>query len=68
VPPAAFIDVRQFPSFPELERFLRHTTEEDAKRYVDAAHTFLISPAYEAWCVDHFARDVVDALVQVSEQ
>lgn len=68
VPPAAFIDVRQFPSFPELERFLRHTTEEDAKRYVDAAHTFLISPGFEAWCADHFARDVVDALVQVAEQ
>jgi hypothetical protein len=67
VPPSAFIDVRQFPSFPELERFLRRTTEADAKRYVDAAHAFLISPAFEAWCVDRFARDLIDALVQVAD-
>jgi hypothetical protein len=67
VPPSAFIDVRQFPSFPELERFLRRTTEEDAKRYVDAAHAFLISSAYEAWCAERFARDLVDALVHVAE-
>ena len=68
VPPATFIDVRQFPSFPELERFLRNITEEDAKRYVDAAHTFLISPAFESWCAERFARDVVDALVQTAEE
>jgi hypothetical protein len=68
VPPAAFIDVRQFPSFPELERFLRRINEEDARRYVDAAHSFLISPAFESWCADRFARDLVDAIVQVAEQ
>jgi hypothetical protein len=68
IPPATFIDVRQFPSFPELARFLRNITEEDAKRYVDAAHTFLISPAYENWCAERFARDVVDALEHVVEQ
>lgn len=67
VPPSAFIDVRQFPSFPELERFLRAQTEEDARRYVDAAHAFLISPAFEQWCADRFARDLVDALVHVAE-
>jgi hypothetical protein len=68
IPPSAFIDVRQFPSFPELERFLMALTEEDAKRYVDAAHAFLISPGFESWCSDHFARDIVDALMQVAEQ
>jgi hypothetical protein len=68
IPPAAFIDVRQFPSFPELERFLRQITEEDARRYIDAAHAFLISPAFEEWCADRFARDLVDALIQVAEQ
>ena len=68
IPPSTFIDVRQFPSHGELERFLRRTSEEDAKRYVDAAHAFLISPAFESWCADRFARDLVDALVQVGEQ
>jgi hypothetical protein len=65
VPPSAFIDVRQFVTFPELERFLMRLTEDDARRYVDAAHAFLISPRFERWCADHFARDVVDALTQV---
>ncbi len=67
VPPAAFIDVRQFPSFPELSRYLHRMTEADAKRYVDAAYAFLISPAYEEWCADRFARDLVDALMQVAD-
>jgi hypothetical protein len=68
VPPSTFIDVRQFPSFPELERFLRQVTEEDARRYVDAAHAFVISPAFETWCADRFAGDLVDAVAQVGEQ
>jgi hypothetical protein len=68
VPPAAFIDAREFRSFAELERFLRGVTEADARRYVDAAHSFLASAAYESFCADRFARDMVDALVQVGEQ
>jgi hypothetical protein len=68
VPPAAFVDAREFRSFAELEQFLRGITEEDGKRYVDAAHTFLASAAYEKFCADRFARDMVDALVQVGEQ
>jgi hypothetical protein len=68
VPPPAFIDARQFASFPELEHFLRGITEADARRYVDAAHAFLASPAYENFCADRFARDLVDALDQVAEQ
>jgi hypothetical protein len=68
VPPPAFIDARQFASFPELEHFLRGITEADARRYVDAAHAFLASPAYETFCADRFARDVVDAVQQVAEQ
>ena len=68
VPPSAFVDVRQFVSYAELERFLRRTTEDDARRYIEAAHAFLISPAFESWCADRFARDLIDALVHVSEQ
>jgi hypothetical protein len=68
VPPAAFIDAREHRSFDELERFLRGITEADAKRYVDAGHSFLASAAYESFCADRFARDMVDALVQVGQQ
>lgn len=66
VPPSAFIDVRQFVSFAELERFLTRLTEDDARRYVEAAHAFLISPAFESWCADRFAHDLAEALVQVA--
>ena len=68
VPPPAFIDARQFPTYRQLEHFLRGITEEDAKRYVDAAHAFLISPAYESFCAERFARDLVDAIVHVAGQ
>jgi hypothetical protein len=68
VPPAAFIDARQFTTYADLERFLRATTEADARRYVDAAHAFLASSAYESFCAERFARDMVDALLQVGEQ
>ncbi len=68
VPPAAFIDARQFATYEDLERYLRATTEADARRYLDAAHTFLASTAYGRFCIDRFARDVVDALVQVGQQ
>lgn len=68
VPPGAFIDAREFRSYTELERFLRRITEADARRYVDAGHIFLASAAYERFCADRFARDLVDALVQVAQQ
>jgi hypothetical protein len=66
IPPSTFIDVRQFVSFSELEHFLTRLTEDDARRYVDAAHAFLISPEFESFCADHFARDLVEALTQVA--
>jgi hypothetical protein len=68
IPPSAFIDARQFATYAELERFLRGVRESDARRYIDAAHDFLASPAYESFCADRFARDLVDALQQVGEQ
>lgn len=67
VPPSTFIDVRQFASYGELERFLRALTEEDARRYLDAAHAFLLSPAFEAFCADRFARDLVEATLSLAQ-
>jgi hypothetical protein len=66
VPPNAFIDARQFETYRELEHFLRGITEEDAKRYVDAAYAFLVGSAYESFCAERFARDLVDAVLHVS--
>jgi alpha(1,3/1,4) fucosyltransferase len=67
IAPAAFIDARQFASHADLERFLRGITEADARRYLDAAHAFLVSSAFESFCADRFARDMVDALIQAGE-
>jgi hypothetical protein len=68
VPPSSFIDARQFPTFAALDQFLRSITESEATRYLEAAHTFLTSPAFERFCADRFARDMVDALASVPEQ
>jgi hypothetical protein len=62
VPPEAFIDLRGFPGYTELERYLRAMSEGEARRYLDAGQEFLHSPAFERFCADTFARDVVDAL------
>lgn len=68
VPPATFVDAGQFRSYGALEQFLRAMTEEEAVRYIDAAHLFLASASFEQFCADRFARDVIDALVGVGEQ
>jgi hypothetical protein len=68
IPPPSFIDLRQFSSYRELERFLRGLTEADARRYVDAAHAFLSSAAHEAFCANRLARDMVDVLAAVGER
>jgi hypothetical protein len=68
VPPAAFVDAGQFPTYAALEQFLRAMTEEEAVRYIDAAHQFLASPAFEQFCADHFARDLVDAVLAVADE
>jgi hypothetical protein len=68
VPPSAFIDARQFATYAALEQFLRSFSESEAARYLDAAYTFLRSPAFEPFCAQHFARDLVDALQSVAQQ
>jgi hypothetical protein len=65
VPPEAFIDVRQFGDCASLERFLRGVSESEAQRYLDAGQAFLSSPAFEPFCADVFARELLDALNNV---
>jgi hypothetical protein len=68
VPPAAFVDAGQFPTYGALEQFLRAMTEDEARHHIDAAHAFLASPSFQLFCAEHFGRDLVDALLQVAEQ
>jgi hypothetical protein len=62
VPSEAFIELRAFAGYAELERHLRGLSEVAAQRYLDAGRAFLGSPAFERFCAETFARDVVDAL------
>jgi hypothetical protein len=39
-------------------------TETEAQRYLEAGRAFLGSPAFERFCADTFARDMVDALLR----
>jgi alpha(1,3/1,4) fucosyltransferase len=62
VPPEAFVDASWFADYAALERFLRDMTEADAHQYLEAGQSFLRSPAFERFCCQTFARELVDAL------
>jgi hypothetical protein len=62
VPREAFIDMRQFASYRDLERFLENIDEAAWRRHVGAAAEFLKSSRYAPFTQAHFAREIVDAL------
>jgi hypothetical protein len=62
IPPESFIDLSEFRSYAELERFLDGLDARGAQRYIEAAAAFLESPAYARFSHERFARDVVAAL------
>jgi alpha(1,3/1,4) fucosyltransferase len=63
VPPEVFIDATQFDSPAELERFLLSVDKRQADDYLAAGQAFLRSPAFEPWCAQSFARELIDILV-----
>jgi len=67
VPPEAFIDARKFASCVELERYLRCLSEAAAQGYLDAAQAYLASEDYQRFSADSFARELVDAVMQVDQ-
>jgi hypothetical protein len=62
VPPEAFVDASLFTDYAALEQFLREMTEADAQHYLGAGQSFLRSPAFERFCGQTFARELVDTL------
>jgi hypothetical protein len=64
VPRDAFIDRRAFACYAELEQFLRGLTPPEARSYLDAGQAFLRSAAFEPFCADRFARELLDTLLE----
>ena len=64
VPAQTFIDYRQFGNYADLDRFLRGMTESEANHYLEAAHDFLASPAFDKFTVDNLVTNVLTHLEQ----
>jgi hypothetical protein len=62
VPPETFIDLRQFRSYADLERFVNDIDDKTAHRYIEAATDFLSSSVYDRYSQAQFARTLVDSL------
>ena len=62
IPPETFVDFRKFENYSELDRYLREMTESEACRYLNAAHEFLASPAFEKFTVDYLVNDILNVI------
>jgi len=67
IPTASFIDLRKFASYSELERYLDDLSPEDMRGYLEAADTFLRSPAFEPFSAECFAQQLVHILSSLSQ-
>lgn len=64
IPKESFIDFREFGNYADLDQFLRGMTEVQARSYLDAAHEFLASPAFDKFTVDYFVNDLLNVIEQ----
>jgi hypothetical protein len=55
IPPACFIDMRQFRDYAELHRFLKALDRAAVQGYRDAGRAFLESSAFDPWSKERFA-------------
>jgi alpha(1,3/1,4) fucosyltransferase len=62
VPAEAFINMREFHDYRELEAFLDGLDASAVARYVEAAQEFLRSEAYTPFTTECFARQIVNML------
>jgi hypothetical protein len=65
VPGDAFVDLRTFRNYVDLEAYLDNLTEAGMRRYLDAADAFMRSPAYEPFSAECFAAQLVGMLEAV---
>ena len=67
VPREAFIDMRRFHDYRELEAFLDALDDSAVTQYREAGQAFLRSEAYAPFTAECFARQIVDMLTDVVE-
>lgn len=67
VPGDAFIDLRTFRNYADLEAYLDNLGEAGTRRYLDAADAFMRSPAFERFSVECFATQIVGMLTQLRD-
>ena len=66
VPSDAFIDMRNFTGYPELEEFLRTLSSEDGAGYLSAADRFLDSDGFSEFDSARFVEKVLAAVGRVA--
>ena len=62
IPPEAFIDLRRFKGYADLESFLDSMEVATMRRYVEAAQDFVRSTAYAPFSAECFAQRMVEQL------
>jgi hypothetical protein len=67
VPREAFIDLRNFRDYRELEVFLDNLREDTIRDYLDAAGAYLRSPAYAPFSAECFAQQLVAMLESTAD-
>jgi len=55
----AFIDMRDFKNYDELEFYLHTMTEEQYEEYIDAINTYIQSPDYERFSQESFTKKIL---------
>lgn len=66
VPASTFVNVQDFASDVDLEKFLRAMSPAEARVYLDAAADFLASDSYRKFTHEAFAESIVEALASSS--
>lgn len=59
IPKNAFVDLRDFKTHAELERFLREMNEEVYGDYIENIRTFLLSDQYKKFSQEWYAKEIL---------
>lgn len=60
----AFIDMRDFKNYDELELYLRMMTKKRYLEYIDATNTYIQSPEYDRFSQEAFAKKILGLIEQ----
>lgn len=64
IPPECFINMRKFPNYEELHKFLENITEETYNQYLAAINNFLQTPAAQSFLNTEVARFITQHIIK----